>query len=233
MTICPDIVEFIANLEVFNKRKLNYPLEVSEILQITVQTGLTNEFEELIFQAKFLTQMQNVMKQVGNEAKGFEKLSTEFNSSIERSMDLLKILIGRAPVDVAQKYSYIFSLMETESFARLMKLYSDLSWIKNWHNDGKPLPYEAKSSVISAAQKNINLQAIEEQQNKESTKYLFRIQKSAILGVILFVLFLFIDPPATILGWIISLWITVLLAYIIIQILFLTRNPNSHKIDFK
>jgi len=227
MTIRPDIVEFIANLEVFSKRKLNYPLEVSEIIQITVQTGLTNEFEELIFQAKFLTQTQNVMKQIGNEAEGFEKLSTEFNSGIKRSMDLLKVLVGRAPADVGMKYSNGFFAMETKSIARLMKLYSDLSQIKNWHIDGKLLPYETKSSKMITAREKMNLQIKGKKQNVQIIKYLSRIQKSAMLGIILLVLFIFIDPPATILGWIISLWIAALLMYIIVQILFLTRNSNS------
>ena len=48
-----------------------------------------------------------------------------------------------------------------------------------------------------------------------------------MLGVILLVLFLFIDPPVTILGWIISLWIAALLVYIIVQMFFLRSNTNS------
>ena len=52
MKIRPDIAEFVANLEVFGKRKMNYPMEIGEILQIAFQTGLTKEFEDLIFQAK-------------------------------------------------------------------------------------------------------------------------------------------------------------------------------------
>ena len=227
MTIRPDIAEFVANLEAFCKGKLNYPSEVGELLQIVVQTGLISEFEELIFQAKFLVRTQVVMKKNGREAEGFEKLSTEFQSGIKKSIDLLKILIVRAPTDVAKKYSDVFLAMETESFAYLMKLYSDLSWIKNWQIDGKPLPYETKPSKTIINQEQTSWQIKENQQNKQSTKSLYRIQKSALLGVILFIIFLLIDPPATILGWILSLWIAVMLAYIIIQTIILIRSINS------
>ncbi|MGD1045671.1 MAG: hypothetical protein ABR936_10150 [Bacteroidota bacterium] len=227
MTIRPDIAEFVADLEVFGKRKLNYPLEVGEILQIAVQTVLTNEFEELIFQAKFLVRTQDVMNQIGHEAEGFEKLSTEFQSAVKKSMDLVKMLVGRAATDVTQKYLSTFFVMETESFARLMKLYSDLSWIKNWQIDGKPLPYELQSSEKSAIQKNTNLQTMEKKQNNVSIKSLSRIQRSAVLAAILFVLIVLIDPPVTMLGWILSLGIAALLAYIVLQIVFLTRNKNS------
>ena len=228
MNIHPDIAEFVAELEVFGKRKLNYPLEVGEILQIAFQTGLVSEFEGLIFQAKFLTRTQDVMKQIGPEAQGFERLSMEFQSGIKRSLDLLKMLVGGAGTDVTQKYSDAFFTVETESVARLMKLYSDLSWIKNWQIDGKPLPYETKSLKISIAQEHTNLQTREEQQQIKSAKSFSRIQSTTVLAVILFVLFLLIDPPVTILGWILSLGIAALLAYIVIQLVFLTRNINSH-----
>jgi hypothetical protein len=228
MNIRPDIAEFVADLEVFSKRKLNYPLEVGEILQITIQTGLTNEFEELIFQTKFLVRTQDVMNQIGSEAQGFEKLSMEFQSSVKKSVDLLKMLVGRTAADVMQKYSDTFFAMEAESFARLMKFYSDLSWIKNWQIDGKPLPYGTKLSKITAVQEYANQRTMGKKQNSQSTKSLSRIQRSAVLAALLFVLFLLIDPPVTVLGWILSLGIAALLVYIIIQIAFLTKSQNSH-----
>ncbi len=224
MNIRPDIAEFIVKLEVFGKRKLNYPLEVSELLQTAVQNGLISEFEELIFQAKFLTRTQDVMKQIGNEAQGFEKLSMEFHSGVEKSINLLKILVGKVPTDISQKYLDTFCAMETESFAHLMKLHSDLSWIKNWQIDGKLLPYETKSLKINAIHENANQKTIRNNGNNKSIKSLSRIQRSAIITAILLVLFLLIDPPVTILGWILSLGIAALLAYIVIQILFLTKK---------
>ena len=71
MNVRPDIEEFVASLEVFSKRKLNYPTEIGEILQIAFQTGLINEFEELVFHAKFLTRAQDVMKR--KDLKSFQR----------------------------------------------------------------------------------------------------------------------------------------------------------------
>jgi hypothetical protein len=228
MTLRPDITEFVADLEVFCKRKLNYPLEVGEILQLTVQTGLINEFEELIFQAKFLVRTQEVMNQFGREMAGFEKLSTEFRTSIGRLKDLLKKLIERAEGDALPKYSDIFFSMETESVARLMKFCSDLSWIKNWQIDGKPLPYENTSSKKYRTPDTPARQRGEPPKNNPSTKSLSRIQKAAVLAALLLVVFIFIDPPVTTIGWVLTLWIAVILAYIVLQIVLLTRNQNFH-----
>ena len=228
MNVRPDIAEFVASLEVFSKRKLNYPTEIGEILQIAFQTGLINEFEELVFHAKFLTRAQDVMKHIGYEAEGFEKLSTEFQLGIQKSTDVLKMVVGRASEDVILKYSDTFFATETDCFVRLMKFYSDLSWIKNWQIDGKPLPYGTKLSKITAIQEYTNQQTMGKKQNSQSSKSLSRIQRSALLAALLFVLFLLIDPPVSVLGWILSLGIAALLVYIVIQIVFLTKSQNSH-----
>jgi hypothetical protein len=226
MTILPDIAEFVAKVEVFSNRKLNYPSEVSVLLQIAVQTGLIKEFGELTFRAKFLTRTQEVIRQVGNNTEGIKKLSMEYETVLKKSMGVLNRLVERTSPEIGQNYLDLFFSMEPDSLLRLMNLYSDLSWIKNWQIDGKPLPYEAQSSKKVSAQDPSNPIKKENQQEKVK-KSLFHIQRIALLAAILLVLFLLIDPPGTILGWILSLGITALLAYIVIQTVFLTRNPYS------
>jgi hypothetical protein len=133
------------------------------------------------------------------------------------------MLVERAPSDVSRKLADMFTVMETDSFHRLMKLLSDLSWIKNWQVDGKPLPYEMKSDV------KLSLQNIEEGNvhGEKINLILVQIQKSAVLCAILFLLFLLIDSPVTIFGWILSLGIAVFLMYIIFQIYSLQKTPKS------
>ena len=227
MIIRQDIAEFITAVELFSNRKLNYPKEVGEILQIALQTGMTGEFEELIFQAKFLIRTQEVLKQISNDMERTKNLSIEFDSCLTKSIDLFRILIGRAAADVTQNFSDNFFSLETGSLDRLMKLYYDLSWIKNWQIDGNPMPYQTKSKIISITGKNEELQIDERHQNNQMIKSLSRIQKSAALAFILIVFFLLLDPPVTALGWMLSLGISALLAYIMMNIIFLTRTKNS------
>ena len=223
MNVRRDMKDFIDELERYAKRKLNYPVEVGELLQVVMQTGSVAQFEGLIFQAKFLVRTQEIMKRIGPGMDGFEKLSTEFQSSVKKSIDFLNLLVERTPSDVARKLTDTFIVMETDSFSRLMKLFSDLSWIKRWQVDGKPLPYETKSAVL------VNFQdgAKEKELGEKASVPLVRIQKSALLCAILFLFFLLIDSPVTILGWILSLGIAVFLTYIILQIYSINRTPKS------
>ncbi len=223
MNVHLEMKDFIDELEAYAKRKLNYPVEVGELLQIVMQTGLVGEFADLIFQAKFLVRTQEIMKRIGPGMDGFEKLSIEFQSSMKKSIDFLNLLIERASSDVARKLADMFIVMETDSFSRLMKLFSDLSCIKNWQVDGKPLPYETDSVVKSSLQNIAKWNVY----GKKINLILGQIQKSALLCAILFLLLLLIDSPVTIFGWILSLGIAVFLVYIIIQIYSINRTPKS------
>jgi len=223
MDVRPDMKNFIDELEIYAKRKLNYPVEVGELLQIVMQTGSVSEFEGLIFQAKFLVRTQEIMKRISPGMDGFEKLSTEFQSSVKNSIDFLNMLVERAPSEVARKLIDTFIIMETDSVNRLMKLFSDLSYIKNWQVDGKPLPYETKSNITLVVQDIAERMGGEE----KIILSLVQIQKSALLCAILFLLFLLIDSPVTIFGWILSLGIEAFLVYIIIQIYSIHRTPKS------
>jgi len=222
MNICPDIEEFIRKLEMYAKRKLYYPMEVRKLLLIVIQKGLVDEFDGLIFQAKFLVRTQEIMKRIGPGMDGFEKLSTEFQSSMKKSIDFLNLLVEKAPSDIARKLTDMFVVKETDSFSRLMKLFSDLSCIKNWQVDGKPLPYETKPNIKSDLLYNVERKVRGEEPNLP----LVRIQQSAWLGTLFVVLMLCVDPPVTVLGWCLSLGIAVFLVYIILQIYVLKRTPK-------
>jgi hypothetical protein len=227
LTIHPSITEFIAELEQLGSRRLTYPIELGELLQLAIQTGRTQEFEELIFQAKFLTRTHEVMRKIGNQAEGFEKLSTEFEISQNKSVEILKKLVDRSAPELEQKYSGLFFSMDTTSFSRLLKLYADLQCIKNWQIDGRPLPFESTRPKPSG--RTYPSPVIHEENRQQADTIVFRrLQRIAVLAVVLFVLFILIDPPVTILGWILSLGIMVMLAYIDIQLILITRKRNLH-----
>jgi hypothetical protein len=219
MTIRPDIKVFLAQMERDARRTLNCPAEVGELLQIVVQTGLSDDFDELIFQAKFLVRSREVMSRIGSGADGFEKLSTEFQSSMKKSVDALKNLIRRAPEDVAQKFNESFLARNTKSLENLMDLFSDLQSVKNLQNDGIALPYEDPGT---------HSRTLSEKETKEGRKELLpRMQKSAGLAAVLFLFLVLLDPPVTTLGWILSLGIMGLLTYIVLQAYLLTRHSKS------
>jgi len=220
------ISTFLNELELSSGHQCTYPDAVSLLLERAWIENKTNIFDDLIFHAKFIVKTREVMNRIGQKVEGYEQLASEIQTNLEYAKKLIRILIELT--EQKEEFEKQFFLIDAESFSRFLKLLSDLRLIKNWQIDGKPLPYQTTSGILSVTEINECLQSKEGQRNHRLTQSLFLIQKSALLAAILLVLFLLIDPPVTILGWILSLGITVLLAYIMIRILFLTRNRNSH-----
>ena len=217
---------FLHELELSTGYQFIYPDAVSLILERACIENKTNIFDDLIFYAKFIVKTREVMNRIDQKAEGYEKLAAEIQTSIDHAIKLIRILIESTKQK--EEFEKRFFLIETQSFSRFIELLSDLSWIKNWQIDGKPMPYQTKSKIISITGKNEELQIDERHQNIQMIKSPSRIQKSAALALIFMIFFLLLDPPVTVLGWMLSLGISALLAYIIMNIIFLTRTKNSH-----
>lgn len=226
MKLDPHIQEFIHQLEAYRGGKLNYPVEVGELLGIVIQTRTENDFEELIFQAKFLVKAQDVMKRIGPSAEGYDKLSTEFQSGIKNAVNRLKVIIDKATDESKQKYFNTYFSMETDSYNRLLKLFSDLSWMKNWQVDRRPLPYETRAFSELYTQKNVESQSIKHKVKATLNNPLSRVERSAMLSVILLIFLVIIDRPVTTLGWILLVGIELSLVYIVLQVHMVNRTRN-------
>ncbi|MBI4427494.1 MAG: hypothetical protein HY562_00060 [Ignavibacteriales bacterium] len=132
---------FIQDLQRHANRKLNFPKEIGWLLECA-RNGMQQVFDDVIFQAKFAVKTQDIMKRIGPTGDGFDKLSAEFGASFEKTTTLLKTLVKEAPEESKTQFVSQFLTLSDESFGQLMKLFEDLSCVKNWQIDGKPLPYE-------------------------------------------------------------------------------------------
>jgi hypothetical protein len=140
MTIRPETTEFIAELEDHSGRKMSYPTEVARLLDGARRSNVLNEFEDLIFQAKFSTRTFGIMKRIGADGEGYGKLTAEFRSSVERASTLLKELVKGYPEEDGQQFHATFLAIDQDSLSKLMDLMQDLTLVKNWIVDGNPLP---------------------------------------------------------------------------------------------
>ncbi len=123
-------------------KKLIYPQEVEEILQNIIQSDSKNEFEELIFQAKFLVRTKELIYRIGPKSEGYQKLQAEFQSGMKKAVSVLKKIIAGYNGQSADRFSEKFLVTDINGMNRLLELFEDFSCIKNWQIDGKPLPYD-------------------------------------------------------------------------------------------
>lgn len=140
MTVRPETLDFIRELERSANHALSFPDDVGHLLETARRHHTMEVFEEAVFLAKFITQSTGVMKRIGPDADGYDKLSSEVQAGIQKASSLLKRISESCPNNVVQRQSTMFFAMSHETLERLMRLFADLTLVKNWVLDKKPLP---------------------------------------------------------------------------------------------
>jgi hypothetical protein len=135
-----ETLAFLRELELASNRKLNYPEVTGRFVEISRTGGRDEVFDEVIFLAKFITKSAGVMRRIGVDGEGYDKLSAEFKSSLEKGASLLEALNRELPDEVKKEHETRFSAMTHESLEQLVSLMQDLALVKNWVLDGKRLP---------------------------------------------------------------------------------------------
>jgi hypothetical protein len=146
MVLRPETSKFLRELEQFSDRTLNFRDEVGLLIDAANQNEKMEAFNNAIFLAKFITKSMGVMRRVGVDGEGYDKLSAEFQSNIHKVSALLKDIIEVAPQEARRSMAPFFLSLTQESLEHLMLLLSDLAIVKNWVLDGKHLPGEHTTS---------------------------------------------------------------------------------------
>lgn len=136
----PETTQFIKDLEVAFNRRLSYSQEIAQLIDLAHTDGKTDALLDVAFHAKFLTKSFGVMKRIGMDGEGYDKLSVEFQTGMEKVTTLLKTIIKESPAEIKNHFVGSFFSLSHDNLSNLMKLLDDLTMIKNWTLDGKPLP---------------------------------------------------------------------------------------------
>ena len=135
-----NIAAFILEIQTYSKGRIVFPIDLEFLIRESNGRGFLQPFQDAMFHAKFAVKTQEVMKRIGPKADGFDKLAAEFQSSVEKATALLKTIVKEAAEQPKQRFAQRFFSMDQDGFSNLMKLFSDLAWVKNWENDGKQIP---------------------------------------------------------------------------------------------
>ncbi len=140
MALRAETVIFLHELERFSDRTMNFRDEIGLLIEVVTQHGKTKEFDDAIFLAKFITKSMGVMKRIGVEGDGYDKLAAEFQSNTQKVSDILKGILEVAPEEARRSMAPFFLSLTQESLEHLVLLFQDLAMVKNWVLDGKTLP---------------------------------------------------------------------------------------------
>lgn len=140
MELRTETAQFLVDLESYANRKLTYHREIGLLLDLARSTDKIQVFEDAAFFAKFLSKSFDIMKRIGPDGEGYDKVSAEFQSAMEKASTLVKTLIKESPPEVKEDFLNKFLRLDQGSLSAFVNLVKELAWVKNWTVDGKPLP---------------------------------------------------------------------------------------------
>jgi len=136
MTQRSETRELLRSVECSANKKLRHPDVVAALLETARSGSQTELLLDAAFLAKFVTKSYGIMKRIGVDGEGYDKLSAESESNLAKVSSLLRSLNDRLPDDVRRKHDELFFAMTQESLAQFLALLEDLTALKNWTLDG-------------------------------------------------------------------------------------------------
>ena len=105
------------------------------ILEAAVARGRAENLDRLSFLAKFLVRTHGIMKRIGRDGQGYDRLAAEFGENMESARRLLLDFLCHAPEPARRVMETRYLAMTPAALDEILVLLQDLSWFKNWRID--------------------------------------------------------------------------------------------------
>lgn len=144
MIVRNEIRSFVDELERYARRPFAHKSELGQLLEYAWATNREQLIEDAVFHAKFVTRAFEIMRRIGRDAEGFGKIEAECKTNTEKTLTLLRTLVKDSPEEMKQHFLQTFFSPTEDNLPRVLTLFAELTWLKNWMVDGKPLPWEKR-----------------------------------------------------------------------------------------
>ena len=135
MNISDATKEFLQTLDKFSRGKLTRREDVGTLLEIAEIHGMRDQLTRLSFMAKFVSRVYGIMKRVGKDGEGYDKLAGEFRTNLEEAGVLTRLLVEKAPDAERKHFEASYFALTQDGLQNFLALLHDLAWYKNWQID--------------------------------------------------------------------------------------------------
>ncbi|MFA6541269.1 MAG: hypothetical protein WCT99_06660 [Bacteroidota bacterium] len=137
MVLSNSTKELLSAVSEASGNRLQRSMDLARLIELAQVNSLQDQLDDLAFAAKFLSKSFDLMKRVGKEGEGYDKLFEEFSTNIQKSQRLIGELTGSAESTVKSYFSECYLSMSDNTMNNLMQLFHDLSWYKNYKIDSR------------------------------------------------------------------------------------------------
>jgi hypothetical protein len=130
-----DPAGFVRAAEAFASRPFHYREEITGLLEYCRQRGQQQLFDDLVFNAKFITNAFQILRRVGADNADTAKLSVELRDMMEKTTTILRTIVKEMPAERRARYLDAFLDLSHGSLGELTALLGELAWVKNYMLD--------------------------------------------------------------------------------------------------
>lgn len=128
--------DFLNKVEEFTTNPLQKKEDVKKIVDAAHQNGREEEFEALIFTAKYISGMMRVIKSAPGipEVNSIEHIKNDLNENMKKGIEHLQGLISFCDESELEYFKKNYFTLSQQNFSDLTQLFSDLESVKKYLN---------------------------------------------------------------------------------------------------
>jgi len=107
-------------------------MDLGTLIELAETHSQQNTLKDLAFSSKFIVKSFELMKRIGRDGNGYEKISGEFSIQVQKSQQVMKQILAHADAMTSSHFAASYMEMNTLTMENLMQLYHDLSLYKNY-----------------------------------------------------------------------------------------------------
>lgn len=135
MSPSPPVAKHLAALDQLSQHRMLRRDDLAVLLEVAYCTGREGDLEQISFLGKFCVRAYGIMKRIGNEGEGYDRLSAEFSANIGKARAVLETLIHFVPEANRDALTDRYLTVTPAALDNLLALLHDVSWHKNWRID--------------------------------------------------------------------------------------------------
>ncbi len=132
MDLSSTTASLLATLDKLSHNTLGRRTDLGVLIELATLERQQDTLDELSFTAKFLHRSLGIMRRIGKDGNGYDKLESEFKGNLQKASTLVGTLIRNAPEETRQHFTSTYLGLTPGALENFMMLLHDLSWYKNW-----------------------------------------------------------------------------------------------------
>jgi hypothetical protein len=127
---------FLTEVEEYTGNLLQKKEDVKKIIELVGAEKKEEEFEKLVFTAKYISGMMRVLKNAPGipEVSSIDHVRKDLNENMKKGIEQLKEIITFGSESVGDYFNRMYFDLSTQNFINITQLFSDLELVKKYMN---------------------------------------------------------------------------------------------------